>query len=35
MYKSVPIKYPLFWPDSNETYIISTERRKILKYQLS
>jgi len=35
MYISIHVKYPLFFPDFNVTWIFSTDFRKILKYHIS
>ena len=35
MYIGLHVKYPLFLSDFNKTYILSTEFREILKYQIS
>jgi len=35
MNSSLHVKYPLFLSDYNETWICSTDFRKILKYQIS
>jgi hypothetical protein len=34
MYAGLHVKYPLFFSDFNETWIFSTDFRKILKYQI-
>jgi hypothetical protein len=35
MWKRLRVKYPLFLSDLNETWILSTDFRKTLKYQVS